>query len=185
MLATIPAAHDLRRVARPTGLGAIYARLAEASARPRYAFLVLGLIAEACGADGRAGPFVDRGEGPVALRDWIAAELLPLSAARRGRGAVEDQRDEEAALAIGKANVSRAVSDLVRAGLVKRHYAGRVTNHVNRGGGRLAAPAEPSGFGLQGLPGWSRGTGARLAIPRRLHAQLARYSGGVAGDGSI
>jgi hypothetical protein len=73
----------------------------------------------------------------MALRDWIAAELLPLSATRRTGAA----RDEEAAPVTGKANVSRAVSDLVRAGLVKRHYAGRITDHVNRGGRRLAVYA--------------------------------------------
>ena len=45
---------------------------------------------------------------------------------------------EDAVLVTGKSNVSRAVSDLVRAGLVRRHYAGRVTDHVQRGGGRHA-----------------------------------------------
>ena len=44
----------------------------------------------------------------------------------------------EEARAVGKANVSRAVSDLVRAGLVRRYYAGRITDHVNRGGRRMA-----------------------------------------------
>jgi predicted transcriptional regulator len=36
----------------------------------------------------------------------------------------------------GKTNVSRAVGDLLRAGLVRRHYAGWRTNHQNRGGQR-------------------------------------------------
>ena len=36
----------------------------------------------------------------------------------------------------GKTNVSRAVSDLVRAGLVRRHYAGWCKDHQNRGGQR-------------------------------------------------
>lgn len=45
---------------------------------------------------------------------------------------------EEEALATGKANVSRAVSDLVKAGFVRRYYAGRVRGHQNRGGGRHA-----------------------------------------------
>ena len=45
---------------------------------------------------------------------------------------------EEEALAVGKANVSRAVSDLVKAGFVRRYYAGRVRGHQNRGGGRHA-----------------------------------------------
>jgi predicted transcriptional regulator len=41
-------------------------------------------------------------------------------------------------LAVDRANVSRAISDLVRAGLMRRHYAGYATNHSNRGGGRHA-----------------------------------------------
>jgi hypothetical protein len=45
------------------------------------------------------------------------------------------------ALVIGKANVGRAVSDIVRAGLVRRHYDGRVTDHCNRGDERLAVYA--------------------------------------------
>ena len=46
---------------------------------------------------------------------------------------VEDQVQE-----VGRANVSRAISDLVRAGLMSRFYAGYPTNHANRGGGRHA-----------------------------------------------
>ncbi|MGC1470864.1 MAG: hypothetical protein WA793_15920, partial [Sphingorhabdus sp.] len=33
---------------------------------------------------------------------------------------------------------SRAISDLVKAGYLSRHYAGYATNHSNRGGGRHA-----------------------------------------------
>ena len=138
-------------------LGSILAALAAASSRPRYAFLVLGLIAEAARADGEAGPWVQvsgaAGAERVSLRDWLARQLLPLAARDRRRaglrarvaarlGSSDPDRVEaalaEEALAIGKANVSRAVSDLVRAGLVRRHYAGRITDHCNRGGRRLA-----------------------------------------------
>lgn len=143
-------------------LGGIFAKLADSSARPRYAFLVLGLIAEAAAPDGRAGPWVvgtGEGEGSrVALRDWLAGQLLPLAGrdtrrtalrqrvtdrlgARATDTALVEAVIEQEALAIGKANVSRAVSDLVRAGLVRRHYAGRVTDHSNRGGRRLAVYA--------------------------------------------
>lgn len=38
----------------------------------------------------------------------------------------------------GKTNVSRAVSDLVRAGLLFRHYQGYCVDHHNRGGQRQA-----------------------------------------------
>jgi hypothetical protein len=39
---------------------------------------------------------------------------------------------------VGRQNVSRAISDLVKAVLVMRHYAGYATNHANRGAGRDA-----------------------------------------------
>ncbi|MFL0588143.1 hypothetical protein ACH0BU_16070 [Sphingomonas olei] len=144
-------------------LGSILATLTAASRRPRYAFLVLGLIAEAARADGRAGPWIrTRTQGPegegerVALRDWLARQLAPLAANDRRRAtlrakvaariatqdaAVIDAAVAEEAMAIGRANVSRAVSDLVRAGLVRRHYAGRITDHVHRGGRRMAVYA--------------------------------------------
>lgn len=38
----------------------------------------------------------------------------------------------------GRTNVSRAVSDLVRAGLVRRHYQGYRVDHHNRGAQREA-----------------------------------------------
>src|SRR3546814_21137661 len=40
--------------------------------------------------------------------------------------------------ASGKTNVSRAVSDLVRAGILHRHYQGYRVDHHNRGGQRQA-----------------------------------------------
>ena len=135
-------------------LGSILASLAGASSRPRYAFLVLGLIAEAARPDGEAGPWVRGGAGErLSLRDWLARQLVPLAARDRRRAGLRakvaarigsDDPDKveaalaEEALAVGKANVSRAVSDLVRDGLVRRYYAGRITDHVNRGGRRMA-----------------------------------------------
>ena len=94
------------------------------------------------------------------LRDWLCTQLLPMSeqsvrrAGLRARVTISlqhqltgdpdadtarvDHAVEEQVLAVGRANVSRAISDLVRAGLVTRHYAGYATNHKNRGGGRHA-----------------------------------------------
>ena len=150
-----------------SGVGAIYAALAAASNRPRYAFLVLQLVAEAADAYGRAGPIVGRGDAPMLLRDWLCTQLLPMSeqtvrrAALRARvttslqdrmtgiseadAARVDHAVEEQVLAVGRANVSRAISDLARAGLVTRHYAGYATNHENRGGGRHAVYVVPRG----------------------------------------
>ena len=103
---------------------------------------------------------VAQGGVPVLLREWLCSQLLPMSeqparrAAMRARvaAALKDEltgdavRDaaridaavEEQVQAVGRANVSRAISDLVRAGLMTRHYAGYATNHKNRGGGRHA-----------------------------------------------
>ena len=108
-----------------TGVGGIYAVLAEVSSRPRYAFLVLQLVSEAADGRGQSGPFVCR-------------EGNELSGDEARDAAQIDQAVEEQVLAVGRANVSRAISDLARAGLVTRHYAGYATNHRNRGGGRHA-----------------------------------------------
>ncbi|MET0375818.1 MAG: hypothetical protein ABW128_16365 [Rhizorhabdus sp.] len=147
--------------AAPASVGAILNRLSAQSARPRYAFLVLNLLSEAADARGEAGPFIRSERGAVPIRDWLTEQLMPVSArdGRRGKlrarlraviaadGHADDARAIDAeveaavsqrALAVGKTNVSRAVSDLVRAGLVERHYAGWVKDHVNRGGGRHA-----------------------------------------------
>ena len=154
------------------GLGSIFATLAASSPRPRYAFLVLQLVAEASGRAGRAGPFVQTCHGAVGLRDWLCTQLMPMSERNVRRAALRErviaglspklnddpQHDEpiiaaaveEHVLAVGRANVSRAISDLVRAGLL-RHYAGYATNHINRGGGRHAVyQIEPAALAALG-----------------------------------
>ena len=45
--------------------------LANASSRPRYAFMVLNLIAEVARPDGSAGPFIKRQGASISLRDWL------------------------------------------------------------------------------------------------------------------
>jgi hypothetical protein len=143
-----------------SGIGAIYAALARVSSRPRYAFLVLQLVTEAANTKGRAGPHVRSGEGSMLLRDWLSTQLLLMSE-RDGRRATLRRRVtdilsdrltgdpahdqpliesavEDQVLTVGRANVSRAISDLVKAGLLTRHYAGYATNHCNRGAGRHA-----------------------------------------------
>jgi hypothetical protein len=177
-----------------SGVGGIYAVLVEASSRPRYAFLVLQLIAELADARGQAGPFVSSagevGEGgSVLLRDWLCTQLLPMSeqparrAALRARVAASlsdqltgnhqideaaiDAAVEEQVLAVGRANISRATSDLVRAGLVTRHYAGYATNHQNRGGGRHAVyVVKPAVLRLLRRPAAGH-SGARSQPPRQ------------------
>ncbi|WP_069067150.1 hypothetical protein [Sphingobium sp. RAC03] len=143
-------------------LPAVIERLAAISRRPRYTYMVLNLIAKAAGSTGRAGPYVQDAGRHIPLRDWLCDALVPMAQrdARRltiveaVRSDLERRHalpaDEEAAARVidqdvrarvrssGRCNVSRAVSDLVRAGLVKRHYQGYRVDHHNRGAQREA-----------------------------------------------
>ena len=69
----------MERAQEITGVGGIYAVLVEASSRPRYAFLVLQLVAEIADGRGQAGPFVAQGGVPMLLREWLCSQLLPMS----------------------------------------------------------------------------------------------------------
>jgi hypothetical protein len=138
-------------------------RIADASPRPRYAFMVLNLIAKAANRDsGSAGPYVvDQGRS-IPLRDWLCDSLVPMAKRDARRLAIVEEvrssldrmqmlpTEPEAANRLveeevrarvrrsGRCNVSRAVSDLVRAGLVRRHYQGFRVDHPNRGAQREA-----------------------------------------------
>ncbi|RZI76700.1 MAG: hypothetical protein EOP13_01135 [Pseudomonas sp.] len=140
----------------------LLAKLAQISSRPRYAFMVLSLIAEIAGKNGRAGPHVVQGNASMLLRDWLTDALTPmggrdpkrLKLAERVRHELEEQgrlpgNAEEARTTIddevrdrvrasGKTNLSRAVTELVKAGLLKRHYEGYRVDHLNRGAQRHA-----------------------------------------------
>ncbi len=152
-LATAPAA---------AALPDIVERVSQISKRPRYALLILNLIAKAAGADGTLGPYVRTEADHVPVRDWLCQVLAPLAnrdcrrtamiAAVRSElmakadasengGDLAQQQDEEVEARIlrsGRTNVSRAVSDLVRAGLLHRHYQGYRVDHRNRGAQREA-----------------------------------------------
>lgn len=137
-------------------------RLSEESTRPRYAFMVLNLIAKASDDQGTAGPLIRTGNTAVPVREWLCDALTPMGRRDPRRVKLAEQVREELqkkgalpseaveaerliADAIrervrksGKTNVSRAVSELVRAKLLRRHYAGRWIDHNNRGGQRQA-----------------------------------------------
>ena len=137
-------------------------RLAQVSSRPRYAFMLLNLIAQVAGPDGSAGPWIKRDNELVSLRDWLCDALTPMSQRVSRSAALADRvrRDldrsglltgdaEETQRTIaeemrarmratGKSNLSRAVSELVNAGLLHRHYEGYRVDHRNRGGQRHA-----------------------------------------------
>jgi hypothetical protein len=143
-----------------TDVSDILGRLARASSRPRYTFMVLNLLSDAADPRGKAGPYVVRGPNATPVRDWLCDALAPMAErdrrrqalAARVRAELADELPEdptvaepivEAAVrdrirASGRTNVSRAVSDLVRAGLVRRYYEGYRVNHQNRGAQRQA-----------------------------------------------
>lgn len=137
-------------------------RIAAVTRRPRYALLVLELIARKAGPDGSLGPYVRTEEGRVPIRDWICQALAPLAKrdcrrialvetvrkevldmAQPGAELAELERACEAQvkeriIRSGRTSVSRAVSDLVKAGLLRRHYQGFRVDHPNRGAQREA-----------------------------------------------
>lgn len=150
--------------AKSLNLPALIERIADFSPRPRYTFMVLNLIAKAAGSNsGSAGPYViDDDNSRIPLRDWLCDSLVPMAKrdARRliiveevraslaEQNALPDDKLEAARIVdgevrervrrSGRCNVSRAVSDLVRAGLVRRHYQGFRVDHHNRGAQREA-----------------------------------------------
>ncbi|WP_242123938.1 hypothetical protein [Sphingobium sp. Sx8-8] len=149
------------------GFPGLMQAIASHSARPRYTFMVLDLIARAGRGSGVAGPYVREGERLVPIREWLAAAIMPSAERHHRRQSLREQvrreireqrprpTDDAAAeklaeteianriCASGKTAVSRAVSELVRAGLVKRHYQGYRVDHENRGAQRLAVYTVP------------------------------------------
>jgi hypothetical protein len=143
-------------------LPAVLERIADISARPRYTFMVLNLIARAAGKTNSAGPYVYEDGRAIPIRDWLSDALLPMAQrdvrriaiVTQIRAELEDQGrlPDDPQLAkdaianevrnrlrhSGRTNVSRAVSDLVRAGMIRRHYQGYRVDHPNRGAQREA-----------------------------------------------
>lgn len=156
-----PDLFDLPRPPRPVpDLPAMVERISLVSKRPRYALLVLNLIAKAAGANGSLGPYVPVDHDMVPVRDWLCQALAPLAnrdcrrlamvetvRAELALGRPSDTADAERRveeevqsriMRSGRTNISRAVSDLVRAGLLRRHYQGYRIDHANRGAQREA-----------------------------------------------
>jgi hypothetical protein len=147
---------------RPLDLPAILERLTVVCERPRYSFMVLNLIAQASAQTGSAGPYIREGSHRIPVRDWLCDALVPVAQRDPRRRAIADKvrqeleaeralpTDPDAADRVveaqvrkrvrqsGRTNVSRAVSELVRAGFVRRHYQGYRVDHHNRGAQRQA-----------------------------------------------
>jgi hypothetical protein len=142
-------------------------RVAAVSARPRYTMLVLDLIVRVAGETGRAGPWVKEGEALVPVREWLCDALAPMAARHPRRIAMAEQvRDalsvagrlpadagaaarlvehevRERVRSSGLTGISRAVTELVTAGLIGRHYQGYRVDHENRGAQRQAVYTVP------------------------------------------
>ena len=149
-----PDLFDAREESRPSApesldLPDLIERIADVSPRPRYAFMVLNLIAKVANSNsGSAGPYVMDRDRRVPLRDWLCDSLVPMAKRDARRLAIVEEvraslnrakmlpSDTDAADRLveeevqarvrrsGRCNVSRAVADLVRAGLVRRGYQG-------------------------------------------------------------
>jgi len=143
-------------------LPALLDRLAEVSPRPRYTFMVLNLIAQAAGRSDSVGPYIREQGEAIPVREWLSDAMVPVARRNARRLAMFDQvraelqdegklpsdsklADELVASEVrnrvrssGRSNISRAVSDLVRAGFLRRHYQGFRVDHENRGAGREA-----------------------------------------------
>jgi hypothetical protein len=150
------------RIPGGSDLSLLLDQLSHCCSRPRYAFMLLTLIADVARPDGSAGPEVRVGDGLIPLRDWLCDALTPMGHRDPRRMAlVERVRDElhkdkrlsghvaqddvlvqgevrSRVRASGKTNLSRAASELVKAGLLKRHYQGYRVDHLNRGAQRQA-----------------------------------------------
>jgi hypothetical protein len=140
----------------------LMAVIAAASPRPKFTYMLLQLIAEIADETGSAGPNVSVDGSAVSMRDWLCDALIPMGQRKPWRrSTIETVRaDLEQAKALpvdpveadrliaeavrervrrsGRCNVSRGVSDLVRVGLLRRHYQGYRVDHHNRGAQREA-----------------------------------------------
>lgn len=126
----------------------------------------VNLIAQAGGPSGQAGPYVICNGGAVCCASgsatlsppWVIAPkrirlAIRVEADLSARGILPVDTDEarrlvdeevrERVRASGKTNISYAVTELVRAGLVERHYQGYRVDHANRGAQRQAVYAVP------------------------------------------
>lgn len=150
------------RIAGSSDISQLLDHLSHCCSRPRYAFMLLTLIADVARPDGSAGPDVRVGDALVPLRDWLCDALTPMGHRDPRRMALVERVREELRKAAklsgdagtddllvqdevrarvrasGKTNLSRAASELVKAGLLKRHYQGYRVDHLNRGAQRQA-----------------------------------------------
>ncbi|MGO4170426.1 hypothetical protein [Novosphingobium sp. YAF33] len=145
---------------KPLDMPGVVEKIMAVSPRPRYTLLVLNMLAKAANPKGVAGPYIiDEGRA-VPVRDWLGRALIPMAQRHHRRQDIRrklldemkkkamvpasqaeldkllDAQVQERLQQSARCGVSRAVSDLVRAGLVHRHYQGYHVDHHNRGAQR-------------------------------------------------
>jgi len=177
------------------GLPDIVRMIAEHSARPRYTFMVLDLIARVARSNGQAGPLVRDREALVPIREWLATTIAPsgarhhqrranagkVRAALAARGELPADPAEADRLVVaevseriretGMTAVSRAVSELVKAGLIQRHYQGYLVDHENRGAQRHAVYTVTAAVRTALHPSIATSENQRKFYTRGMHGQ--------------
>jgi hypothetical protein len=142
-----------------TNVGEILESLAMKTSRPRYAFMVLHLLAEKAGPGGKAGPFViDDDHERLTLREYIGKRVARMATFDRRRKQLEarvrhelapslpsdmfeaqqiiDEAVAQRARAVNADNFSRVVGELEKVGYLTRFYQGYRKDHCNKGGMR-------------------------------------------------
>jgi hypothetical protein len=199
-----PATHPAT-VIQTTGMPDIIRVIAAHSARPRYTFMVLDLITRVARTDGQAGPLVRDGEALVPIREWLAAVIAPSAARHHQRRATANKvraalsatgelptdpgeaerlvnvHVSERILETGMTAISRAVSELVRAGLIKRHYQGYVIDHENRGAQRHAVYTVPPAIRVALQSNMATSEDRRQPYIRGAHGQIRAGAARMAG----
>jgi hypothetical protein len=141
--------------------------IAGVSERPKFTFMVLSLIVQAADAKGEAGPYVLEDGQRLRIRDWLAGAVFTMGqrdpkrlaivktvrAELEGDGGLPadpaastrtvERVVRERLKKSGLSSISRAVSELVSAGLMRRYYAGFRVDHANRGAQREAVYVVP------------------------------------------
>lgn len=158
---------DPATAARRLDMPTLIKKIMAVSLRPRYTMIVLNLLAKAASPEGVAGPTIIDDGKVVPVRDWLGKAMIPMAQRHHRRQALRQQMrnelQERNQLPVNssevdemieqmiqdrlqqsaRCSVSRAVSDLVRAGLLHRHYQGYRVDHPNRGAQREAVYTLP------------------------------------------
>src|SRR3546814_6328157 len=83
------------RNARPLDMPGLVELLSQSSSRPRYAYMILDLIAKIAGPNGSAGPLVFDGGTAIPIREWVCDALVPMGSSYQRRTALATRSSVE------------------------------------------------------------------------------------------